>query len=203
MREPGSNETNVAGVSVDMAAIQEAVLNDVLNGSIRSQVASVAQNLWQNKTAASLTPLQGIFNNAVNAYTQELTTAATSIQSAINAALQSQAAQARNGNIDLLNGEVQQSTLGWTAAGAYYLEIAKANATTLSLLNATPVTTAPTYDGLGPALSYDLAPLETALHGIHDDAADGRANDRLAPSRPPVRPKPLPTRSSRPRARRF
>jgi conjugal transfer/type IV secretion protein DotA/TraY len=61
-----------------------------------------------------------------------------------------------------LNGEVQQSSLGWTAAGAYYLEIAKANATTLSLLNATPVTTSPTYDGLGPALSYDLAPLETA-----------------------------------------
>ena len=162
MREPGSNETNVAGVSVDMAAIQAAVLNDILNGSIRSQVASVAQNLWQSKTAASLTPLQGIFNNAVNAYTRELTTAATSIQSAINAALQSQAAQARNGNIDLLNGEVQQSALGWTAAGAYYLEIAKANATTLSLLNATPVTTSPTYDGLGPALSYDLAPLETA-----------------------------------------
>ena len=162
VREPGSNETNVAGVSVDMAAIQEAVLNDVLNGSIRSQVASVAQNLWQNKTAASLTPLQGIFNNAVNAYTQELTSAATSIQSAINSALQTQAAQARNGNIDLLNGEVQQSSLGWTAAGAYYLEIAKANATTLSLLNATPVTTSPTYDGVGPALSYDLAPLETA-----------------------------------------
>ena len=64
--------------------------------------------------------------------------------------------------LDLLQNQVQQSTLGWTAAGAYYLEIAKANATTLSLLNATPVTTAPTYDGLGPALSYDLAPLEAA-----------------------------------------
>jgi hypothetical protein len=48
---------------------------------------------------------------------------------------------------------VQQSTLGWTAAGAYYLEIAKLNAMTLSLLNATPVTTSPTYNGLGPALS--------------------------------------------------
>ena len=57
---------------------------------------------------------------------------------------------------------MQQSTLGWTAAGAYYLEIARLNASTLSLMSATPVTTSPTYQGLGPALSYDLAPLVTA-----------------------------------------
>ena len=162
VRETPQNEQTVAGVNVDMAAIQKAVLSDVLNGSIRSQVASVAQNLWQNKQASALVPLQSIFNNAVNTYTSELTTAATSIQSAINSALASQRTQARNGNLDLLQNEVQQSTLGWTAAGAYYLEIAKLNATTLSLLNATPVTTSPTYDGLGPALSYDLAPLEAA-----------------------------------------
>ncbi len=99
---------------------------------------------------------------AVNTYTSELTTTATTIQSAINSALQTNAQQARNGNLDLLQNEVQQSTLGWTAAGAYYLEIAKLNATTLSLLNATRVTTSPTYDGLGPALSFDLAPLEAA-----------------------------------------
>jgi hypothetical protein len=73
--------------------------------------------------------------------------------SAIDGALQGSAQQARNGNLDLLQNEVQQSTLGWTAAGAYYLEIAKLNAMTLSLLNATPVTTSPTYNGLGPALS--------------------------------------------------
>ena len=90
-------------------------------------------------------------HTAVNDYTSELTTAATSVQSAINAAIQANATQARNGNLDLLAGEVQQSTLGWTAAGAYYLEIARLNASTLSLLSATPVTTSPTYEGLGPA----------------------------------------------------
>jgi conjugal transfer/type IV secretion protein DotA/TraY len=162
VRESPQNEQTVAGVSVDMAAVQKAVFSDVLGGSIRSQVASVAQNLWQNKQAAALVPLQSIFNGAVNTYTSELTTAATSIQSALNSALQANATQARNGSLDLLQNQVQQSTLGWTAAGAYYLEIAKLNATTLSLLNATPVTTAPSYDGLGPALSYDLAPLEAA-----------------------------------------
>jgi len=162
VRQSPQNEQTVAGVSVDMATVQAAVLSDVLNGSIRSQVQNVAQNLWQNKTAASLAPLQSIFQNAVNTYTSELTTAATTIQGAINGAIQSQVQQARNGNLDLLQNQIAQSTLGWTAAGAYYLEIAKLNATTLSLLNATPVTTSPTYDGLGPALSSDLAPLEAA-----------------------------------------
>ena len=116
----------------------------------------------RTKRASALTPLQGVFNTAVNDYTSELTTAATSVQSAINAAIQGNATQARNGNLNLLAGEVQQSTLGWTAAGAYYLEIARLNASTLSLMSATPVTTSPTYQGLGPALSYDLAPLVTA-----------------------------------------
>jgi conjugal transfer/type IV secretion protein DotA/TraY len=162
IQTPAGNQATIAGQPVDMAAIQQAALSDVLNGSIRGPVQQVAQNLWQNKTVASLVPLQGILTSATQAYTRELTAAATSVQSAINTALQNQATQARNGNIDLLQGQVQQSTLGWTAAGSYYLEIAKANATTLSLLSATPVVTPPSYDGLGPALSQDLAPLEAA-----------------------------------------
>ena len=151
----------IAGISVDMAAIQQAALNNVIN-TIRPQVASVAQNLWQNKTAASLAPLQGIYTNAVQVYTQNLTAAATSIQSAVNAALAANATAERNGTSDLLQNEVQQSTLGWTAAGAYYLEIAKLNASTLSLLNATPITSSPTYDGIPYGLGMDLAPLESA-----------------------------------------
>ena len=47
VREKPQNEQTVAGVSVDMATVQKAILSDVLTGSIRSQVASVAQNLWQ------------------------------------------------------------------------------------------------------------------------------------------------------------
>ena len=151
----------IAGVSVDMAAVQGAALNNVLN-TIRPKVADVAQNLWQNKTAASLAPLQSIYTNAVQVYTQNLTAAATSISSQLNAAVAASATAARNGQSDLLANEVQQSTLGWTAAGAYYLQIAKLNASTLSLLNATPITTSPTYDGIPQSLSIDLAPLETA-----------------------------------------
>ncbi len=160
--EPAKNQTPVAGVNLDMASVQQAVLQNVLNSSIRNQVASVAQNLWQTKEASALTPLQNIYSSAVNTYTSNLITAATSIQSALNAAIQANTQQGRTGNVGLLQGEVQQSTLGWTGAGAYYLEIARLNASTLSLLSNTPVTTSPTYEGLGPALSDDLAPLEAA-----------------------------------------
>ena len=162
VRESLQNQQTVAGVSIDMAAVQQAILNNVLTGTIRPQVLTVAQNLWQNKTAASLAPLQGIYASAVSTYTSGLTSAAQATAQQLNAAVQANATQARNGSSDLLQNEVQQSTLGWTAAGAYYLEIAKLNAATLSLLNATPITTSPTYDGIPTGLSYDLAPLESA-----------------------------------------
>jgi len=162
IRESQQASNTVAGVNVDMAAVQQSVLSNVLTGAIRNQVASVAQNLWQNRQASTLTPLQGIFTNAVQTYTAGLTAAATSVASSLNAAVQANAQQYRNGTSDLLTGEQQQNALGWTSAGAYYLEIAKLNASTLSLLNATPTTTSPTYEGLGPAISFDLAPLAAA-----------------------------------------
>ena len=162
IREPAANQQTIAGVDIDMAGVQQAVLSDVLNGSIRTQVAQVASNLWTSKQASALVPLQGVYNAATNAYTSELTSTATNVRGLLNAALVAHAQQYRSGDSDLLQTEVQQSQLGWTVAGAYYLEIAKLNAATLSLLQDTPVVTAPTYQGLGPALSLDLAPLEAA-----------------------------------------
>jgi conjugal transfer/type IV secretion protein DotA/TraY len=162
VRESAPNASTVAGVNVDMAGVQQAALNQVITGDLQTQVEGVAQDLWQNKTALSLSPLQGIYTAAVADYINLLTTAATSKQSAINAALQNNATAARQGNLDLLTSEQQQSTLGWTSAGAYYLEIGRLNAATLSMLNATPDVTSPTYEGLGPSLSDDLAPVKTA-----------------------------------------
>ena len=153
--------TKIAGVSVDMAAIQQTALNNVIQ-TIRPQITAVATNLWLNKTAASLAPLQAIYTNGVDVYTKNLTAAATSISAQLNQAVAANATAERNGQSDLMKGEVQQSTLGWTAAGAYYLKIAELNASTLSLLNATPVTTSPTYDGIPYGLGIDLAPLEAA-----------------------------------------
>ena len=153
--------TKIAGTSVDMAAVQQAALNNVIQ-AIRPQITNVAQSLWMTKTAASLAPLETIYTNGVQLYTQNLTAAATSIAAQLNKAVAANATAERNGGSDLLQNEVQQSTLGWTAAGAYYLKIAELNASTLSLLNATPVTTSPTYDGIPYGLSMDLAPLEAA-----------------------------------------
>jgi len=163
VNEPASNETTVAGINIDMSAVQQAVLTNVLLGDIREPVANAATQLWTTKDASALTALQNIYTQAVNDYTQQLTIDATAEQSKINAALKSNAAQARNGNLDLLQGETQQSTLGWTSAGAYYLEIAKDNAATLSLLTNAPNITAPTYQGVGPAMASDLAPL---IHAV-------------------------------------
>jgi conjugal transfer/type IV secretion protein DotA/TraY len=55
--------------------------------------------------------------------------------------------------------QTQLNALNWTGAGAYYLEFARLNGQTLSLLSAVPEITPPSYDGFGPSLSSDLAPL--------------------------------------------
>lgn len=177
LNEPQQNQSTVAGVNVNMAGVQQAILNDVLQSDIRSPVQQVANTLWTSKNGSALASLQSVYQNAVNDYTSQLTTAATSEEGDINQAIQSNATAARQGNLDLLTAqtaeqggqapalltsEVQQSTLGWTSAGAYYLEIARLNSATLSLLQNTPAITSPTYDGIGDAMSIDLAPMVSA-----------------------------------------
>ncbi len=163
IRTPNTNQQTIGGVTIDMAAVQGAILNDVVVGAIRNPVAQVAQALWKTKKASALTPLQTIFTSANSTYTSELTSAATSVQSAINSSVQTNTQQNRAGANDLATtGQAQQSALGWTGAGAYYLKIAELNGATLSLLQDIPVVTAPTYQGLGRAMSIDLAPLAAA-----------------------------------------
>jgi conjugal transfer/type IV secretion protein DotA/TraY len=163
VREQQQTQQTVAGANVDMAAVQQAVLNNVLTGSIRGPVATVAQNFWNTRQASALVPLQTVLSTATSSYASSLTSAASAAATALTNATQNTAGAAHQGNEDLLTGQVQQSTLGWTAAGAYYLEIARLNANTMSLMNATPVTTSPSYDGLGSALSYDMAPMAAAI----------------------------------------
>ena len=168
VREATSNATTVAGVNVDMSSVQQELLTNVISNDLQQQVENVAQSLWTNKTAASLAPLQGIYTSTVANYNSLLLAAATGVQQRINTAIQNNTTAARDGNVDLLTGEQQQSTLGWTAAGAYYLEISRLNADTLSLLNATPDVTTPTYEGLGPSLSDDLASIEPSAESYMD-----------------------------------
>ncbi|ACB97383.1 DotA/TraY family protein [Beijerinckia indica] len=159
--QQSSGATNLAGVSVDMPAIQQQILQSVLNADIRSTVPMVVQNFWQTKQASALAPLLQIFQTATADYTQQLTNTATQVTSQLRNAL-SDPTQARAGSIGLITNETQLNSLGWTSAGAYYLEIARLNGQTMSLLNATPMVSPPSFEGLSKSLKNDLAPLVTA-----------------------------------------
>ena len=85
VRESGQNASTVAGVNVDMAAVQTSVLGSVLTGTVRPEVASIVQQLWQTKNSAALGGLQGVYTAGVQSYTRGLTNAAASLQTSINA----------------------------------------------------------------------------------------------------------------------
>ena len=161
LRVPGQSQASVAGVSTDMAARQRAILTQIVEGDVRPQAESIAASFWDTRQSASLAPLEATYVNATNDYTQQLTNVATDVTSQIRAALQVNAA--RDGSQGLQQNQDQLAALGWTSAAAYYLEIARMNGQTLSLLSATPEVNPPSYAGLGEALSSDLAPLMHAI----------------------------------------
>ena len=81
VRESGQNASTIAGVTVDMAAIQQAVLTNVLNGDIRSSGRARSRRTSGRTRKPRLSPrCKGSSTTAVNDYTSELTTAATSVQ---------------------------------------------------------------------------------------------------------------------------
>jgi conjugal transfer/type IV secretion protein DotA/TraY len=157
IQQPNQNATNIAGVSLDMTSQQQTILTNVLQNDIQPAVQSVAANFWQTKQASALLPLQGVLQSATSDYTQQLNNVATTTMASLRAGLQ--ADQARAGNVGLIQNENQLSALGWTSAGAYYLEFARLNGSTLSLVSATPNVNPPSFEGLGPSLSADLAPM--------------------------------------------
>ena len=127
VREPGEQREQLSPASTSIWRRSAGRTQRCSQRLIRSQVAQVAQNLWQNKTVRLAHAAARHLSATPSTPTpSELTTAATTARARSTQPCRASAAQARNGNIDLLKSEVQQSTLGWTAAGAYYLEIAKA-----------------------------------------------------------------------------
>ena len=162
IRQPNPNATNYAGVSVDMTAAQQQALTSVIQNDIRPDAQSVAQQLWQTRQASALTQLMATMVKATADYTQQLTQTATNFTRALRSGL-SNADAARGGQLGLAANQNQLSALGWTEAGAYYVEIARLNGQTLSLLSAVPIVQPPNYDGLGTSLSSDLAPLTKAI----------------------------------------
>lgn len=161
--EPLPGGASLAGVSIDMANRQQTILNSILS-TIRSQIQAVAQSYWQTKNQSALSSLQSIYQNAVQSYTSQLTSAAQAITAQLRSNQQAQ--DARNGNLGLIQNETQLSSLGWTSAGAYYLEFARLNKLTLSLASGTPTVNMPSFQGLSPSLQADLAPLFSATTSL-------------------------------------
>jgi len=156
VRVPGTGNT-LAGVNVDMTGTQQATLSYVLS-EIRTDAEKVATNIWRTRQTSALNDLMSTYVQATNDYTQQLMTAATTITSALNAAMKD-ASLARDGGIGLQAGQNKLAALGWTQAAAYYLEISRLNGQTLSLLAATPMVNTPSYQGLGEGLLSDLLPI--------------------------------------------
>jgi len=146
-----------AGNDTHGAAVSAALARTMDGGSM----TDVAAKFWDTKQVSSLAPLQSVLMTATNHYNSLLTIAAQAKVSAIRNALQN-AADARDGNVGLPTGMTKLADLGWTQAGAYYLEFARLNGQTLSLMNATPVVNPPSWVGLSKSLAKDVAPLATS-----------------------------------------
>ena len=150
-----------AGVNMDMTATQQSILTNVLQTDIRPVVEAVARQFWLTKQPAALVPLQDLLTNATQDYTRQLTAAATNKASELRSAVDP--TRLRNGDEGRQANMVQISSLGWTSAGAYYLEFARLNGQVLSLMSAVPTISTPNYGGLGASLTADVAPLAESL----------------------------------------
>ena len=153
---PMQGATNLAGVPVDQSAIQQQALTNVLNNDIAGNVQTIAATFFNDRKASDLNQLMSVLTNATRGYTSQLTSAAQTVTQNLRSSLQTGGAAALANSS---TNQTQLSALGWTGAGAYYLEFARLNGQTLSLLSAVPQVTPPSYDGFGPSLSADLAPL--------------------------------------------
>ena len=165
VREPKSGSLAFSGVNLDMTAKQKAILTSVIASDIRPAVETIARQFWTTKQDSALLPLRDVLTTAVTNYTQQLTAAGSAKAAELRAAL-SDPTQARNGNVGLIKNQVQLSSLGWSSAGAYYLEFARLNGEVLGLMSAVPTVNTPSYRGFGPSLTADLAPLITSVQSF-------------------------------------
>ncbi|GBQ27926.1 hypothetical protein AA0472_2542 [Acetobacter estunensis NRIC 0472] len=155
--------TQVLGVTVDAAGMQKDVLDSVLASDIRGPVLQVVQNYWNTRQSSSLAPLINVISTATNDYTNRLTAKAASVRSQVQSAVAKRTQSFQDWGVstsgDSTSTKDQLDSLGWTGAGAYYLEFARLNGETLSLMASTPTVTAPSFTGLGDALKGDIAPI--------------------------------------------
>ena len=173
---PLASTGTYSDVANQMVTQQKDILNSTLT-TLRPQIQTIAQNYWNTKQQSALSGLQALYTSTVSSYTSQMTTAAQTLTQNLRSA--QTAADARSGNLELVANQTQLSALGWTSAGACYLEFARLNGLTLSLAGATPIINTPSFDGLSSSMTSDIAPLytsSTSLLGklkIYVDTQDG------------------------------
>jgi conjugal transfer/type IV secretion protein DotA/TraY len=176
INEPVTGSGGYTNIASQMAQQQQQILESTLS-QIRPQIQIIATNYWQTKNQSALSGLQSLYTSTEQNYANQLTQAAQSLTQQLRGNQQTQ--DARSGNLGLIQNETQLSALGWTSAGAYYLEFARLNGLTLSLASATPVINTPSFLGLSSALTTDIGPLfssTTSLLGklkIYVNTQDG------------------------------
>ena len=155
-----SGATLSAGTA-DMSAVQRDTVQAVLEGDIRPAATAAAASLWATRRGDSLNGMLSTLTAASADYTARLQNQATAVTSQLRA--QFTADQMRQGTLGTNAGTMQMADAGFFGLGAYYMELARLNGFTLSLIGAMPQVTAPSYQGLGYYLSADLAPL---IHAV-------------------------------------
>ncbi|RYE91800.1 MAG: hypothetical protein EOO77_47685, partial [Oxalobacteraceae bacterium] len=180
LRQANAGATNIAGVSADMSGTQKTILTNVIAQTIRPAAESVAAQMWATRQASSLSQLMSTYMTGTAYYTQQLATAASQYTSSLRASVAS-ADAARSGSLGVAANQNRLDALGWTSAGAYYVEMARLNGQTLSLLSAIPTIQPPTFRGLGGGIARDIAPLISATLTFqqtlksYTDTADGQS----------------------------
>lgn len=139
-----------------MASQQVAALNSLISG-IRPAMTSLADTLWQTRNATALRAMDAVLSDQSASYANALSSAASGMVSRIRAQYSDGASSTTD------SGYVAMKNLGWSGLGAYYLEISRLNAEVLSMASIVPSVTYPSWQGLGPLLTQDLAPTIDAI----------------------------------------
>ncbi|WP_324504053.1 DotA/TraY family protein [Acidiphilium rubrum] len=145
LRTPAPTSGSALNATENIATDQEAALDKVYYGDIEPQVSTIIANYFQSDNPQLLTGLMNVMTTATSDYSSALTKAASSVvkeegQSTI---------QKENLN--------QMKALGWSGAGAYFIQIAAMNGRNLSILDNTASVAAPSWSGLPADLKSDLA----------------------------------------------
>ncbi|SIR29904.1 MULTISPECIES: DotA/TraY family protein [Acidiphilium] len=145
LRTPAPTSGSALNATENIASDQEAALDKVYYGDIQPQVSTIIANYFQSDNPQLLTGLMNVMTTATSDYSSALTKAASSVvkeegQSTI---------QKENLN--------QMKALGWSGAGAYFIQIAEMNGRNLSILDNTASVAPPSWRGLPADLESDLA----------------------------------------------